>query len=94
MVMETICYKSILIFYEGNFVARKTRAPLKQSSRNFPNIFVFTAPNPIEISFSQIHPKSGVMGQRGKVKGSLDSPYEMEANASEELEQDGRNRRK
>ena len=34
------------------------------------------------------------MGQRGKVKGSMDSPYEMEANASEELEQDGRNRRK
>ena len=34
------------------------------------------------------------MGQRGKVKGSMDSPYELEANGSEELEQDGRNRRK
>ena len=65
--------ESILIFYEANFVARKTRAPLNQSSRNFPDIFVFTVPNTIEISFFQIHPKSGVMGQSGKVEGSMDS---------------------
>ena len=74
-------------FYEANFVARKTRAPLNQSSRNFPNIFVFAVPNAIEISFFQIHPKSGVMGQSGKVKGSMDAPYELEATESEESEE-------
>ena len=77
----------MLIFYEANFVARKTRAPLNQSSRNFPDIFVFTVPNAIEISFFQIHPKSGVIGQSGKVKGSVDSPYELEATESEESEE-------
>ena len=41
----------------------------------------------IEISFFQIHPKSGVIGQSGKVKGSMDSPYEMEATESEESEE-------
>ena len=60
--------KSILIFYEANFVARKTRAPLNQSSRNFPDFFVFTVPNAIEISISQIPPKSGVMGKAAKSK--------------------------
>ena len=74
----------MLIFYEANFVARKTRAPLNQSSRNFPDIFVFTVPNAIDIWFFQIHPKSGVMGHSGKVKGSMDSPYELEAAESEE----------
>ena len=78
---------SILIFYEANFVARKTRAQLNQSPRNFPDIFVFTVPNAIEILFFQIHPKCGVMGQSGKVKGSRDSPYEMEATESEESEE-------
>ena len=78
---------SILIFYEANFVARKTRAQLDQSPRNFPDIFVFTVPNAIEILFFQIHPKCGVMGQSGKVKGSRDSPYEMEATESEESEE-------
>ena len=34
------------------------------------------------------------MGQRGKVKGSMDSPYEVEAIESEEQEQDRRNRKK
>ena len=77
--------KSMLLFYEGNFVARKTRTQFNQSSRNFPDIFVFTVPNAIEISFSQIHPKSGVMGQRGKVKGSMDSPYQLEAMGSDEM---------
>ena len=79
--------QSILIFYEANFVARKTRAQLNQSPRNFPDIFVFTVPNAIEILFFQIHPKCGVMGQSGKVKGSRDSPYEMEATESEESEE-------
>ena len=60
---------------------------MNQSSRNFPDIFVFTVPNAIEISFFQIHPKSGVMGQSGKVKGSVDSPYELEATESEESEE-------
>ena len=78
---------SILIFYEANFVARKTRRQLNQSPPNFPDIFVFTVPNAIEISFFQIHPKSGVMGQSGKVKGSVDSPCEMEATESEESEE-------
>ena len=78
---------SILIFYEANFVARKTRAQLNQSPPNFPSIFVFSAPNAMEISFFQFHPKSGVMGQSGKVKGSMDSPYEMEATESEESEE-------
>ena len=77
---------SILIFYEANFVARKTRAQLNQSPPNFPSIFVFSVPNAIEISFFQFHPKSGVMGQSGKVKGSMDSPYEMEATEIEESE--------
>ena len=61
-------YLSILIFYEVNFVARKTQAPLNQSSRNFPDVFVFTVPNAIEISIFQIHPKYGVMEQSGKSK--------------------------
>ena len=78
---------SILIFYEANFVARKTRAQLNQSPRNFPDSFVFSVPNAIEILFFQIHPKCGVMGQSGKVKGSRDSPYEMEATESEESEE-------
>ena len=78
---------SILIFYEANFVARKTRTQLNQSPPNFPDIFVFTVPNAIEISFFQIHPKGGVMGQSGKVKGSVDSPCEMEATESEESEE-------
>ena len=77
---------SILIFYEANFVARKTRAQSNQSPPNFPSIFVFSVPNAIEISFFQFHPKSGVMGQSGKVKGSMDSPYEMEATENEESE--------
>ena len=77
---------SILIFYEANFVARKTRAQLNQSPPNFPSIFVFSVPNAIEISFFQFHAKSGVMGQSGKVKGSMDSPYEMEATEIEESE--------
>ena len=34
------------------------------------------------------------MGQGGKVKGSRDFPYEMEATQSEEQEQDGKNSRK
>ena len=82
-----LCITSILIFYEANFVARKTRRQLNQSPPNFPDIFVFTVPNAIEISFFQIHPKSGVMGQSGKVKGSVDSPCEMEATESEESEE-------
>ena len=85
--MKLILEQSILIFYEANFVARKTRAQLNQSPRNFPDIFVFTVPNAIEILFFQIHPKCGVMGQSGKVKGSRDSPYEMEATESEESEE-------
>ena len=77
----------ISIFYEANFVARKTRAPLNQSSRNFSDIFVFTVPNAMEISFFQIHPKCGVIGQSGKVEGSMDSPYEMEATESNDSEE-------
>ena len=82
-----LTFISILIFYETNFVARKTRAPLKQSSRNFSDIFVFTVPNAIDISIFQIHSKCGVMGQSGKVKGSMDSPYEMEATESNDSEE-------
>ena len=82
-----IFFFSILIFYEANFVARKTRASFHHSSPNFPNIFVFTIPNAIEILFPQIHPTSGVMGQSSKVKGSVDSPYEMEAREREEGEE-------
>ena len=80
-------YENLLIFYEANFFARKTRARLNQSSPNFPDVFVFTVPNAIEISFFQIHPKSGVMGQSGKVKGSMDSPYELEATERQECEE-------
>ena len=86
VVIEKKSKTSILIFYEANFVARKTRAQLNQSPPNFPSIFVFSVPNAIEISFFQFHPKSGVMGQSGKVKGSMDSPYEMEATENEESE--------
>ena len=84
---KTYIVLSILIFYEANFVARKTRTQLNQSPPNFPDIFVFTVPNAIEISFFQLHPKSGVVGQSGKVKGSMDSPYELEATESEESEE-------
>ena len=92
LTLLQICFlifktSSILIFYEANFVARKTRAQLNQSPRNFPDIFVFTVPNAIEILFFQIHPKCGVMGQSGKVKGFVDSPCEMEATESEESEE-------
>ena len=82
------CKKNLCsIFYEANFVARKTRTQLNQSPPNFPDIFVFTVPNAIEILFFQIHPKCRVMGQSGKVKGSRDSPYEMEATESQESEE-------